>query len=286
MTPADSMRSVTRTISVLSVFTPEEPELSPTDIAGRLGIPKPTIYRILACLTKYGLLEKTHRNGNYTIGPDLYILGSIYLSTTDLFKVSEPVIKTLNDLTGEVTNLAILDDKGHITFVMREESKHALRIGFHVGYTSPAYANALGKVLLSELTDTAIDRLYPQEILKPLTRKTVPTKTKLKLELEEIRKTGVAVNREQAFEGVEAVAAAIHDNSGKAVAAIGIGIPKVRMSDERLQKLSILIRLGADFISYRLGYQNGDNSPHSIKEIRDWWERYQNGPEISSQKVH
>ncbi len=286
MTPADAMRSVTRTISVLRVFTPEEPELSPADIVRKLGIPKPTVYRILACLTKYGLLEKNRRNGSYTVGPVLCTLGSIYLSTTDLLKVSEPVIETLNNLTGEVTNVAILDDKGHIIFVLREESKHALRIGFHVGYTSPAYANALGKALLSELPDTEIDHLYPEEILKPLTRKTVPTKTELKRELEQIRKTGVSVNSEQAVEGVEAVAAVIRDDRGRTIAATGIGVPKVRMNEARLQKLSVLIKLGADLISYRLGYQDPDNPPRNIEEIRDWWERNQNGPDNPAQEVN
>ncbi len=273
MVSTDSMRSLTRAISVLKSFTTEEPELSPSDIARKIEVPKPTIYRVLACLTKARLLEKSSNNNKYEIGSSLYILGSLYLSNNNLLKACDPVIKALNDLTGEVTNVAILDGKGNITFVMREESKHGLRIGFHVGFTSPAYANALGKALLSELTDDEIDSLYPGEELKPITQKTIATKTGLKQELEQIRKAGFASISEQALEGVEAVAAVVRDARGESVAATAIGVPIARMNEQKRQILGTLIRLGASLISFRLGYQGADNPIRSLEEIRDWWEQ-------------
>ena len=273
MTTSNSMRSVIRTISVLKTFSPNEPQLTAFNVAQKLGIPKPTIYRILACLTKAGLLEKKPGTGTYVVGPALYTLGSLYLSTTDLFTAAQPVIKTMNDLTAEVTNLAILDDKGYITYVMREESKHALRHFVHVGSTAPAYAHALGKALLSELTEAQIDSLYPEEKLKPLTRKTVSTKTELKYELEQIRKSGVAFNFEQAYEGVEAVAAVIRNAVGKAIAATAIPVPIVRMNEVRRKKLASLIKMGAGLISYRLGYHDEAQLIYNIEDLIARWEK-------------
>lgn len=273
MTTSNSMRSVIRTISVLKCFSPSEPQLMAVNVAQKLGIPKPTIYRILACLTKAGLLAKKPGTSTYVVGPALYTLGSLYLSTTDLFQAAEPVIKTMNDLTAEVTNLAILDDKGYITMMMREESKHALRHVVHVGSTAPAYALALGKALLSELTDAEIDGLYPEEKLKPLTKKTVPTKTELKYELEQIRKSGVAFNFEQAYEGVEAVAAVIRNAVGKAIAATAIPVPIVRMNEVRRKKLASLMKMGAGLISYRLGYHDEAQLIYNIEDLLARWEK-------------
>jgi len=244
-----------------------------SEIYPRVGIPKSTTHRILATLTKGGLLGYDVTEERYSVGPALFALGSLYLTTNNLQSVAGPVLRAINDLTEESPAIAVLDEKGNITFVMREESKHALKVGFRVGLSSPAFAHALGKALLSELTDDEIDILYPEEKLPPLTNKTVPTRTHLKRELEEIRKTGVAYVDEQALEGVEAVAALIRDQHGKAVAAVAIGVPAVRMNESRREIFAEMVKLGAALINYRLGYQAPSVSIRNLEDLRSGWER-------------
>lgn len=279
------MRSLFKAIAILNTFSPNSSELTVADIANKLDIPKPTVYRILSCLTKAGLIEKKPGKSTYVIGRTLYTLGSLYLSTTDLFKAAEPVIQTVNDITGEVVNVAILDDKGYITMLLREESKHALRHVVHVGSTAPAYAHATGKALLSALTDEEIDRLYPEENLKQLTSKTVPTRKELKHELEQVRKNGYAFNFEQAYEGVEAVASVIRNASGNVVAATAIAVPTVRMNEIRRKKFVSLIQIGAGLISYRLGYQDKNQLVHAIEDLYIWWQQNQlnSRPEVTKE---
>jgi len=275
------MRSLFKAISILNNFSPNKPELTVADISDKLDIPKPTVYRILSCLTKTGLLEKKSGKGTYVIGRTLYTLGSLYLSTTDLFEAAEPVIQAINDITGEVTNVSILDDKGYIVMLLREESKHPLRHVVHVGSTGPAYTRASGKALLSALTDEEIDRLYPEEKLEKLTSKTVATRTELKHELGQARKNGFASNSEQAFEGVEAVASVIRNVRSNVVAAVAISTPVVRMNDARRKKFASLIKIGAGLISYRLGYQDRAQPINQIKDLYVWWQ--QNQPDEISQ---
>ncbi len=275
------MRSLFKAISILNSFSPSKPELTVTDISDKLDIPKPTVYRMLSCLTKAGLLEKKSGKGTYVIGRTLYTLGSLYLSTTDLFEAAEPVIQAINDITGEVTNVSILDDKGYIVMLLREESKHPLRHVVHVGSTGPAYTRASGKALLSALTDEEIDRLYPEEKLARLTSKTVATRTELKHELEQARKNGFASNSEQAFEGVEAVASVIRNARGNVIAAAAISAPVVRMNEVRRERFASLIKMGAGLISYRLGYQDRAQTINQIKDLYVWWR--QNQPEEISQ---
>lgn len=278
------MRSLQKTIAILNSFSPNKPELTVANIAVNLNIPKPTVYRILSYLIKAGLLEKKPGKGTYVIGRTLYTLGSLYLSTTDLFKAAEPVIQTINDITGEVTNVSILDDKGYIVMLLREESKHPLRHVVHVGSTGPAYTRASGKALLSALTDEEIDRLYPEEKLERLTSKTVATKTELKYELEQARKNGFASNSEQAFEGIEAVASVIRNARGNVVAAVAISAPVVRMNGIKRKKFASLVKMGAGLISYRLGYQDRAQPVYKVEDLYVWWQ--QNQPdEISRSSV-
>lgn len=274
MTARNYIKSLTKAISVMKSFDLNNRELGVSDIAQINGLSKPTTNRILATLVYGGLLEQNAETGKYMIGSGLFSLGSLYLITRDIVKVAEPIIKELNELTGEVTNMHIRD-KRYSTIVLREESKRTFRFACNVGTVFPAYSVAAGKALLSVLTDAQIDSLYPHERLTPLTQKTVATRTDLKKELEQVRKTGVSFQSEESRNGVEAVACVIRDVVGTAVAAMSIAMPVSMMNQARREQLATIVRLGASLVSYRLGYRDEVNPARSIEEIRAWWEQNQ-----------
>lgn len=263
---------VIRVISVLDCFSRFEPELRAAEIQRKTGISKATLHRILTTLTNRRLLEKNQKTGMYKIGPELYTLGSLYLGTTDVLKAAEPVIKELNDLTGEAVNISIFD-KGYVTLILKEEAKSVFRFAVRIGTIIPAYASSMGKALLTELTNEEIDSLYPEEKLRPLTTKTIATKTELKRELEQIRKTGVSFSDGGTYEGLFGVASVVRDASGKGIAAMSIALPIFKVNETTSDRLATLIRMGAKLISYRLGYNDAVNPVRDIQEIRSWWEQ-------------
>lgn len=267
------MRTVERVIAILKCFAPDASELGTTQVARRTGIPKATTFRILSTLAKGGLLERSSQTRNYRIGPELYILGSIYLETTDIIGAAEPVTKTLNDLTGETVHVSIFD-RDNVSIIMKEESKHTFRVSQHIGTIVPAYSSAMGKAFLSQLTEAEIDDFFPDERLKPITEKTVATKTDLKRELEQIRKDGVSVDKEGTLEAIIGTGALIRDATGKTVAAIGMPFPTFRLNKTKIERILNLVKMGASLISYRLGYQNCSDATRSIEEIRAYWERH------------
>jgi len=91
-------KSLSKAVSVIRCFTPKELELSAADVARKIGIPKTTAHRILKTFAEVGLLEQNATTHKYTIGPLLYMLGNLYLSTTDVLKAAEPVLEKLNEL--------------------------------------------------------------------------------------------------------------------------------------------------------------------------------------------
>ena len=143
---------VTRVISVLESFSSSEPELTAADIHRKTRISKATLHRILTTLRQNRLLEKNQKQGTYRIGPELYIIGSLYLSTTDILKAADPVLQELNNLTKEVISLSILD-KGYTTVIMNKEAKSMVRFSMNIGTKIPAYASSMGKAMLSELSN-------------------------------------------------------------------------------------------------------------------------------------
>ncbi len=270
--PNYTNRSIVKAVSILQCFTPREQELNASGVARKVKIPRTTAFRILTTLSEAGMLLRNEKTGNYSVGPTLYALGSIYLETTDIFKAADPVIKTLNELTEEVVCVAILD-RGNAVLTMIEEARYYFRFARRVGSIITSYASSIGRALLSELTEVELDNLIPEEKLRPITKKTIATKTELKRKLEQIRETGVSFDSEGSYEGIEGIASVIRDASGKAVAAMCFSVPIFRLNQAKRKKLAKLIKLGAGLISYRLGYQDKVNPVQSIEEIRAWWEK-------------
>lgn len=264
------IRLISRAASVLKSFTPEELELSAAEVSRGVGIPKTTAHRLLAALAQSGLLVRNAETSKYTIGPEMFVLGNLYLQKMGLFQAAKPVIMTLNELTKESINVAILD-KGNVIWVMREDSHHGLIDNIHVGSIFPAYCPALGRALLSELTEARIDSLYPEEKLQQITNKTISTKTELKLRLKQVRESGISFDSESTIEGVVAFASLIRRADGIAVAVLGIALPKNRMNPKKHELFTSLIKMSASLTSYRLGYKDMVNPVSSIEEIRSWW---------------
>lgn len=268
-------KSLLRAISLVTSFTPNDMELSLSDISHKTGIPMTTAHRIVTTLTQGGLLERTTHGDKYRIGPEFYILGSLYLRGTDILSAAEPVTKTLNDLTGEAVAVSILN-QDNVILIVKEESKHGFRIATHAGSILVAHASAMGKALLSELAEAEIDSILPEEELKPMTKNTITAKGELKRELKKIRDTGLSFDIEGNYEGLIGIAAVMRDASGRAVAAMSIGLPTFRADEVARDRISTLVKMGTQLISYRLGYRDTVNPVRDIKELYTWWDSSQN----------
>jgi IclR family KDG regulon transcriptional repressor len=268
-------RSVSRISSLLKCFTQGEPELGISEISRKIGLPKSTIHRILSALAKEGFIVRNEETEKYTIGPELYIMGSIYASVTNILTAARPVMKVMNELSGEAVVLSVLDNNRYVRIITYEQPEYYFRYAVPIGHMRPAYASAMGRAMLSDLSNEEIDRLFPEEKLKPVTEKSVSTKKELKRLLGQIRRTGISYNPEGIHRGIYGIAAAIRDNNGSAVAAMSLPVPVFMLNPTRRTVLSNLARFGTRIVSYRLGYQDANTSIRSIEDLRSWWRKTQ-----------
>jgi len=259
---------------MLKCFTHGEPELGISEISRKTGFPKSTVHRTLSALAKEGFIVRNEETEKYSIGPELYIMGSIYASVTTILTAAKPVMRALNELTGEAVVLSVLDNK-YVRIITHEQPEYYFRYAVPIGHMRPAYASAMGRAMLSDLSDEEIDNLYSEESLRPVTDKTISTKKELKRLLGQIRKTGISYNPEGIHRGIYGIAAAIRDSSGHAVAAMALPVPEFMLNPARRTLLGNLAKIGTRLISYRLGYQDTDNSIRSIEDLRSWCEKNQ-----------
>lgn len=219
-----------RAFLILDSFGPDDGELALAEIARRTSIPKPTVLRIAAVLTEWCALERTP--SGYRLGVRLFELGGLSRRQRQLRDVALPFMEDLYEATHETVHLAVLE--GTTTLIVEKIAGHQpIPVPSRVGGRGPAYCTGLGKVLLAfsppEVTEAVIaaglDRWTPYTIVVP---------GLLRDHLAEVRRAGVAYEREESTVGVICAAAPILDHRREVVAAISVAASVHRMSAERL----------------------------------------------------
>jgi DNA-binding IclR family transcriptional regulator len=226
--------------AVLSLFTPDTPELAVIEIAARLKRPRSTVYRILGTMAEAGFLDQDPNTGRYRVGMHLATLGELARQSTSLQRVVHPMLLHLSESTEEMSTLMVPSgDEGVTVDVI--ESFHPLKIPGHLGGRFPLHATAGGKVLLAWRPAAEIDRILKQR-LEAFTTKTITSVPKLLKELETARRLGYAISRGEWLEDVYAVAAPVRDHRGRVVAALAVASPPSRWKPAHVKALIAAVR--------------------------------------------
>lgn len=226
----------------MNAFSLDEPRLTLVELARRISLPKPTTYRIASTLVTAGYMAQGE-DGRYALGPRLMELGGIVGQSLDVVRACRPAVDAIAEATGETVIVAEPDwETGDIIIVARRDSPHALSILSPVGRRSPIPPGALGKALLSGLTEEARESMLARLKLSKLTPRTHTSRRDLLEELAEAHTAGFAVEQEEFVEGVSAVAVPVLFDGSKPLAAIGVMGPSTRISQQDLRRFGQVMR--------------------------------------------
>ncbi len=257
--PNNLVQTIQRVSSILEVLAQTPRGISIRDLSLRLKLPKGTTHRLLSSLTYYGYVRQDTGTRNYFLGLKLVELGNLLLSQLDLRKVAEPFLADLADKTKETVHLVFLD-RNEIVYIDKVETDHhtsGLRMASRVGLRNPAHSCAVGKVLLSHLSEGELDILIAEKGLPQRTENTITDPARLKGHLKTVRAQGYAIDDEENEKGIRCVAAPVYNESGKAVAAISVSGPAFRVTRKAVQdSLRKEVTETALQISKRLGFNS------------------------------
>lgn len=221
-------QSLERGLAVLSSFGPDRPTLGISQLARELGLTRSTTHRYVATLASLRYLEQDRTTRKYRLGPRVLDLGFAMLGSLELREIAAPHLRQLTDTTGHTSNLAIRDDTDVILIDRvrgRPGRYHHLEFTLHVGSRLPSYCSATGKALLAFLPRPELDRLLDRIELVQRAPRTVTDKNSLFTQLEEVRRTGIAINDEELESALRSIAAPVRARSGQVVAAVNVSIP-------------------------------------------------------------
>lgn len=225
-----------KSLDIIEAIRGSRSGIALSDLARSLRIPKPTAYRIMATLEARGYIARNQK-GHYQNTRKFLDLLNMESDEQRLTQAALPVMEQLVESCRETVNLGILD-AGEVVVIGTVESPQSIRMSSKVGNRRYLHTTALGKVLLSGLSDEDVSRLIRIKQLPRLTPRTLVTAQEVLTEIGKVRKQGFAVDNEENEAGGRCIGAPIVGPGERVVAALSISAPVFRLEMSRIRGLA------------------------------------------------
>ena len=246
--------AVNRALDILELFEDTD-ELTPAEIIAALNLPRTSVGELLNTLVARGYLAMDEqRSKRLRLGLRAFRLGHAYADRLDLQTEAQAASAVVAAECGETVQVAVLD-KASVVYIAKVDSVHPVRLVSAIGRSLPAHCTAVGKMLLSGLTDDELDSVYDGATrLVTLTPHSIATVEQLRDELNHIRESGLAWESCESNDAVGCAAAPVYGTGNRMIAAMSIAVPMSRLSDDVRAGIAEDVQRGAEALSARLGH--------------------------------
>ncbi len=220
-------------LAVLGLFSRERPTLTAPEICDALDLPRTSAFRLLLTLERAGYLRRGADERTFRLGPGVLNRGFAYLASLDLVDIAQPMLQRLRDETGLSAHMAVREGR-EIVYVARFSALTTVASNVHIGTRFPAHATVMGRMLLLDMDDGQLKRLFPERKLQAVTPQTPTSLAALKEVLAADRERGYAVSQSFFERGVSAVAAPVRDGFGRIAAAVNVTAVDTHIDNEAL----------------------------------------------------
>lgn len=235
--------AVLKGLRLLQVIPELGPEASARNIQQTMGLPRPTIYRLLNTLEQEGFVERNPMGEEYVLGRQVIRLAQQAQAQNNLQGQVRATLRAISKVTGETVHLAV-PYGCHMTFIDKVESPEAVRMASYIGMPIPMHSTSVGKAYLAALDDESRGQYLVQMKLDAVTERTITSLDALRDELARTRERGYAIDDEENEPGIVCFGHAIHGTDGMLAGAISVSVPRYRLSeDRRAQIIANVVRL-------------------------------------------
>jgi IclR family KDG regulon transcriptional repressor len=210
--------AIDKCFAILDLLAQAKEPMGISNISGKLDLNKSTVFNIVHTLTDLKVLESP-REGRFVFGTRFYILGNMSGKRSKLIQTAHPYLETINEKTALSAFLGLRSDRQAI-LIDKVDSAYGIKLSSEIGMQMPILAGAGIKAMLSQLSDEEIDEILARTELKGYTPYSIIDKAVYKQEILEVRKRGIAYDREEYLEGMVAIAIPVKANSRDLQAAI------------------------------------------------------------------
>jgi DNA-binding IclR family transcriptional regulator len=241
--------AIDKCFAILELLARSKEPMGISGISGKLDLHKSTVFNIVHTLMDLNVLEN-QPDGKFLFGTRFYILGNVAAKRCEIIQTAHPYLERINEKTKLSAFLGLRSDRQAI-LIDKVDSAYGIKLSSEIGMQMPILAGAGIKAMLSQLSDEEIDEILSRTELKRYTPFSIIDKAVYKEEILEVRKQGIAYDREEYIEGMVAFAIPIKTSGRDLQSAIwAVGLTR-QVPEASIQELTKLLKGISEEINYR-----------------------------------
>jgi len=248
-----SIKVLEKIVKILNLYSDKEHEFTLTEIKKKTDLPKTTVFRILKTFENAGFFKYDDINEKYSLGLRFLELGGIVYESLSIRKAATPYMDDLSQSLKAIILLGVIKND-QLLYIDKNESNSIIRISSRTGLKRPPYYGMLGMTLLAHMDENEKKRLLK---LYPPTKITDYTETdidKIMHKLDDTKKLGYYVEKDEVVEGLLGIGVPVMDFSGKVVAALGATQPVFQIKEGNIENIIQELVKASKLISKELGF--------------------------------
>jgi DNA-binding IclR family transcriptional regulator len=238
------LQSVERAMRVLDHIAAAPCPVPAKEVARALGLTLPTTYHLLTTLVNGGYLVHLPEERAYALGHRVDDLARGLHRQIAVPAEVERVAAVIHQQARAAAYYAALRDTEMIVAHVAECPEHPRIRPLDVGFHQAPHATAFGKLMLATLDADAVEHVLDATGMPAITARTVTDRRLLVRQLEQVRRTGLAVEINEFQADLSCMAAPVTDAVGRFVGAVAVSMPTAGMR-ERRWAVERAVRMGA-----------------------------------------
>jgi DNA-binding IclR family transcriptional regulator len=262
------MATAERLLSVLGLFTLEEPEWTEERAAERLGASVSTTYRYFSSLSAIGLIESLTA-GVYVLGPAIVEYDRQIRLLDPLLKVARRVLQRLVEMVDH-KGVALLCRRyrQQVMCVHQEVGIHAdPTVGYERGRPMGLVRGAASQVVLAHLPSGPLKALFSQMPEKIGAAGLGRNPDEFRGKLKALRAAGVHITRGQIDPSKVGIAAPVLYPKEVVIGSVGIVLSEADSTSQMLARVSMLVMAAGREIEAALAEHESFPMPPAIDRV-------------------
>jgi DNA-binding IclR family transcriptional regulator len=236
--------AVDKCFKILEFLAGSQSPMGISELSNKLNFNKSTVFNIIYTLADLEFLEWVPGN-KVRLGIKLYALGREAGADSIIISRIHPYLETINQKTKLSVFLGLRSERKAV-IVDKVDSSYDIMVSSEMGMKIPLTAGAGGQVLLSQLSETQIDKILQEDKLKKFTPSTEIDPRRFKNKVKKVQLEGFALDDEEYIEGIRALAIPLNVGRPDLQAAIWVVGLKSQVTDEKIVEYrNFLIKIRA-----------------------------------------
>ncbi|TLM75072.1 IclR family transcriptional regulator [Pseudarthrobacter sp. NamB4] len=259
--PVQGAQVVSRIAGVLRLVGRSAGGMSLAGVVRESGLTRPTVHRLLSSLAAEGLVDHDAGSGNWVLGPEVLLMGSVAAARFPMEDIARPSLRRLAEATGESAFFSVRRGAETVCLLREEGSFPVRSFVLHEGVRFPLGVASAGTAIMAFLPEDEQEELLRDWTAHAGRFAANHSEEVVRANLGSTRLAGYSVNPGLVLEGSWGMGAAVFDRSGRPAWALSLTGIEPRFRPDRQEELGALLMAEAHRITQQLGGTQGGRRP-------------------------